>query len=205
MRQLTKEKLQGSRFESKLINTFGVTVASVFLYFIELAEVVVISLAIILPIRYFLVQPFYVKGASMEPNFNDHEYLIIDELSYRFRQPVRGEIVVFRSPTDPRQYFIKRVIGLPGETVEVANGQVKIYTREEPLGFTLNESYIDIRTEREGLTKLGVDQYYLMGDNRPLSLDSRVFGPVERSAIVGKVWIRGWPLNKVTVFEAPSY
>src|SRR3989344_8759420 len=83
----------------------------------ELIQVVAVSLAIIIPVRYFLIQPFYVKGASMEPNFFDHEYLIIDELSYRYKQPQRGEIVVFRYPNDPSQFFIKRVIGIPGETV----------------------------------------------------------------------------------------
>src|SRR3989339_2218313 len=88
----------------------------------ELLHVVVISLAIILPIRYFLIQPFYVKGASMEPNFYDHEYLIIDEISYRFHEPQRGDIVVFRYPFDTRQYFIKRVIGLPLETISLNNG-----------------------------------------------------------------------------------
>src|SRR5688572_7065679 len=88
----------------------------------ELVHVVVISLAIIIPVRYFLIQPFYVKGASMEPNFHDHEYLIIDEIGYRFEDPHRGDIVVFRYPGDPSQYFIKRVIGLPGERVKVYGG-----------------------------------------------------------------------------------
>src|SRR3989338_5389380 len=83
----------------------------------EMAKVALISLAIILPVRYFLIKPFYVNGASMEPNYYDHEYLIIDEISYRFNAPARGEVVVFRYPGDPKQYFIKRVIGLPGERV----------------------------------------------------------------------------------------
>ena len=83
-------------------------------YILELVHVVVISLAIIIPIRYFLIQPFYVKGASMEPSFYDHEYLIIDEISYRFREPQRGDVVVFKYPNDPSQYFIKRIIGMPG-------------------------------------------------------------------------------------------
>src|SRR3989338_3890002 len=90
----------------------------------EIFKVVVISLAIIIPVRYFLIKPFYVKGASMEPNFHDYEYLIIDELTYRFNEPQRGDVVVFRYPLDRGQFFIKRVVGLPGETITIGNGQV---------------------------------------------------------------------------------
>src|SRR5665811_413934 len=90
----------------------------------ETVKVVAISLAIIIPVRYFLIQPFYVKGASMESSFHDHEYLIIDEISYRFRAIERGEVIVFRYPLNPQEYFIKRVIGLPGEGVQIKDGQV---------------------------------------------------------------------------------
>jgi len=111
---------------------------------LEIVQVVAISLAIIIPVRVFLIQPFYVQGASMEPNFFNHEYLIIDELSYRLRAPERGEIVVFHYPNDPSQYFIKRVIGLPGETVEIAGGNVKIYNGQYPNGKVLDETgYLD--------------------------------------------------------------
>ena len=106
----------------------------------ETIKVIVISLAIIIPIRYFLIQPFYVKGASMEPNFHDHEYLIIDEISYRLNDPQRGDVVVFRYPNEPSQYFIKRIIGLPGETVQVEDGQITIINNYMPQGFILNES-----------------------------------------------------------------
>jgi signal peptidase I len=82
----------------------------------EFLKIVIVSLLIILPIRYFIIQPFYVKGASMEPNFHDREYLIIDEISYRFNEPQRGQVIVFRYPNNPQEYFIKRVIGLPGDT-----------------------------------------------------------------------------------------
>ncbi|MBU1029530.1 signal peptidase I, partial [Patescibacteria group bacterium] len=109
-------------------------------FFGELLHVVVISLAIILPIRYFLIQPFYVKGASMEPNFHDHEYLIIDEISYRFGQPERGDIVVFRYPDDPRQFFIKRIIGLPNEHIEISRGGVYLYDEAYPDGYRLEEN-----------------------------------------------------------------
>ncbi len=172
----------------------------------EIAEIVVISLAIILPIRYFLVQPFYVKGASMEPTFDDREYLIIDELSYRLRHAERGEVVVFRYPLDPRQFFIKRVIGLPGETVKVSGRKVTIINAAHPDGFILDETaYLspDVPTEGERTIKLSHDEYFVMGDNRTASLDSRIFGPLPAQDVVGRVWIRGWPIDRATVFRAP--
>ncbi|MFH0928574.1 MAG: signal peptidase I, partial [bacterium] len=158
------------------------------------------------PVRYFLIQPFYVKGASMEPNFVDHEYLVIDELSWRFRSPVRGEIAVFKYPKDPSQYFIKRVVGLSGETVKIENGQIYIYNEEKPEGFLLQEPYLEnIRTDRSGTTKVGSDEYFVMGDNRSSSLDSRFFGPVSKSAFVGRVWLRGWPIERWKIFNPPQY
>lgn len=175
-------------------------------FVLELLEIAVISLAIILPIRYFLIQPFYVKGASMEPTFDDHEYLIIDELSYRLRKPERGEVVVFRYPLDPRQYFIKRIVGLPGETVRVSGGTVVISGPDKPDGFALDESgYLapDVVTHGDRTVTLGPEEYFVMGDNRSASLDSRTFGPLSESQIVGRVWIRGWPLDRATVFRAP--
>lgn len=173
---------------------------------LEIVEIVVISLAIILPIRYFLVQPFYVKGASMEPTFDDREYLIIDELSYRMRHPERGEVVVFRYPLDPRQFFIKRIIGLPGETVKIGGKKVFIVNAEHPDGFVLDETpYLspDVPTNGDRSITLGPDEYFVMGDNRTASLDSRTFGPLPAANIVGRVWIRGWPLDRATVFRAP--
>ncbi|MEO5928086.1 MAG: signal peptidase I [Patescibacteria group bacterium] len=176
-------------------------------FIFELIQVAAVSLAIILPVRYFLIQPFYVKGASMEPNFFDHEYLIIDELSYRFKEPMRGDIVVFRYPNDPKQFFIKRVIGVPGETVEIAGGQVKIFNTEHPNGFVLPEQeYLDQDfTATTRTVTLKSDEFFVMGDNRIASLDSRYFGPIKRTAIVGRVWLRGWPLDRWKIFEDPTY
>jgi len=176
-------------------------------FFLELIQVVAISLAIIIPVRYFLIQPFYVKGASMEPNFFDHEYLIIDEISYRFHEPQRGDIMVFHYPNDPKNYFIKRLIGLPGETVEISGGQVKIYNDKYPNGIVLDESvYLDdVYTTQTVTQTLGPDQYFVLGDNRAQSLDSRYFGAINKNVIVGRVWLRGWPLDRWKVFELPNY
>lgn len=174
---------------------------------LELAQVLAISLAIIIPVRYFLIQPFYVKGASMEPSFFDHEYLIIDELTYRFKNPERGDIVVFRYPNDPKQFFIKRVIGLPGETVEIAGGEIKLYNDKNPNGMELDEKqYLDQDyTATDRTVTLKSDEYYVLGDNRVASYDSRYFGPVKRSYVVGRVWLRGWPLDRMKVFNPQKY
>lgn len=185
---------------------FGPTVGAVALFIMELLQIVIISAAIIIPIRYFLIQPFYVKGASMEPNFFDHEYLIIDELSYRFRTPERGEIVVFRYPRDPDQFFIKRVIGLPGDTVEISRGEVLITNASNPQGVTLDEMYIDdIETGGKKKVTLGPGEYYVLGDNRDESLDSRSFGPISTKEIIGRVWVRGLPISRIGTFEIPEY
>lgn len=180
-----------------------------FSYVLELIKVVVISLAIIIPIRYYLIQPFYVKGASMEPNFYDKEYLIIDEISYRFHEPRRGDIVVFKYPRNPEEYFIKRIIGLPGEKIQVKDGFVYIYNKEHEEGIQLTEKYLseDIRTYglNEEIITLGDNEYYILGDNRNSSKDSRSFGPVDKKFLTGRVLFRGWPFNRVNVFFALQY
>lgn len=170
-------------------------------FFIELLQVVVVALAIIIPVRYFFIKPFYVKGASMEPTFQDREYLVIDEISYRFNDPLRGDVVVFKYPRDPKQFFIKRIIGLPGETIQITGGQVLVN------GEVLIEPYLDSGTETKNdrIETLQAEEYFVLGDNRSFSLDSRTFGPLTKEFIVGKTWIRGWPFNKFTVFDAPNY
>ncbi len=171
----------------------------------EIVKVAAVSALIIIPIRYFLIQPFFVKGASMEPNFHDKEYLIIDEISYRLEAPQRGQVIVFRYPRDPQEYFIKRVIGLPGEEVQIKDGHVIIFNAAHPEGLTLNEKYLpsDFATfnQDDGKLKIGTDEYYVLGDNRGASKDSRYFGVVNKSFITGKVLFRGWPINEITVFN----
>ncbi len=192
--------------ESFFQRRFGPVGASVALFFMEVLQIILISSAIIIPIRYFLIQPFYVKGASMEPNFYDQEYLIIDELTYRTRTPVRGEIVVFRYPRDPSQFFIKRVIGLPGETIQVGDGHVTIFNTEHPNGVLLTESYLgDVLTSGTKKVTLASNEYYLLGDNRGESMDSRIFGPVTREHFIGRVWVRGLPVSRVSTFPLPTY
>jgi len=177
-------------------------------FFVELVKVVVISLAIVLPVRYFLIQPFYVKGASMEPSFYDDEYLIINEIVYRLGTPARGDIVVFKYPRQPNQYFIKRIIGLPGERVVIKNNEVIIYNKKHREGRKIDESSYLSATEKtlgvEDIT-LKSDEYFVLGDNRAHSLDSRSFGAVPEDNIIGKTWIRGWPLDRLKKFSGPDY
>jgi signal peptidase I len=175
---------------------------------LEVLKVVVFALAIIVPVRYFLVQPFYVKGASMEPTFQDREYLLIDEISYRFRTPSRGEVVVLRNPTRESEFFIKRVVGLPGEHLEVNDGRIEVKNADRPGGFVLDESaYLNPAVETAGTVRvdLGPKQYFVFGDNRNYSLDSRAFGAVDRREIVGRVWIRALPVSRFDAFSAPAY
>jgi signal peptidase I len=176
----------------------------------EFVKIAILAAVIVLPIRYFIIQPFYVKGASMEPTFHDHQYLIIDEIGYRFHQPVRGDIVVFRYPHNPQEYFIKRIIGLPGEKIQIREGQIYIYNTDHPEGKVLDESqYLDnnIKTfaSSEDIISIASDEYYVLGDNRSASKDSRSFGAVNRSFLTGRVWLRGWPFKTATVFKTPSY
>ncbi|KKW34315.1 MAG: Signal peptidase I [Parcubacteria group bacterium GW2011_GWA2_53_21] len=177
------------------------------IFIIELIKVGLLAALTIGLIRYFLFKPFYVKGASMEPNFYDHEYLIVDELSYRFRAPARGEVVVFHYPGNPKEYFLKRVVGLPGERIKISEGHVTIYNPEYPEGVAVEESYLpkDLATAGEEITTLGDQEYFVLGDNRPNSYDSRRFGPVNLDAIVGRAWFRGWPVARIQTFAAPGF
>lgn len=171
-------------------------------FFWELIKVFLLAMAIIVPVRYFLVQPFFVRGASMEPNFTDGEYLVIDELSYRLREPRRGDVVVFQYPGNKSQFFIKRLVGLPGETVEVGQGQVLIKNKIHPQGVLLDETqYLpgDVRTGGSVSITLQDDEFFVLGDNRPSSSDSRSWGVLEREAIVGRAWLRAFPVDRLGV------
>lgn len=176
----------------------------------ETAKIILISLAIVFPIRYFIAQPFIVRGASMEPNFYDNEYLIVDELSFYLRKPLRGEVIVFRFPRNPAQFFIKRIIGLPGETVELEDGRVKIINEDFPDGFFLDEFYLGPQ-ERSTWPNLkiilGPEEYFVLGDNRYFSSDSRVWGGLDERFIVGRAFFRVWPIQRLGVIQnhAVSY
>lgn len=180
-----------------------------FLFVWELAKIVLIALAIVVPIRYFLFQPFFVKGQSMEPSYQDGNYLIIDELTYRLRSPERGEVIVFRYPNNPSERYIKRIIGLPGETVEIKDNKVTIY-KIDGTTEVLNESnYLEPNalTLSYGFTKTTLDEndFFVLGDNRLVSSDSRRWGVVPKANIIGRVYLRAWPLSEAEKTALPNY
>lgn len=176
------------------------------LFILEVFKTVLIALLIVVPIRAFLFQPFFVRGQSMEPNFENGDYLIIDEISYRFVEPQRGEVVVFKYPNNPSQRYIKRIIGLPGDTIEIREGLVMIQEGEESK--ILDEStYLaqNIQTLGDAKVSLNENEYFVLGDNRTLSSDSRRWGPIEKKDIIGKVILRAWPFTAMAKIEAPAY
>ncbi len=175
--------------------------------FLEVLEVAVVAVVAVVVIRTYLVQPFLVSGSSMSPNFSNGDYVLVDELTYHLRAPERGEVVVFHDPQDYSTYFIKRIIGLPGEQVVIKDDTVTVYNAAHPNGFKLDEAYLPAGTDTSGNYdfKLSSSTYLTLGDNREFSYDSRMWGPLPASDIVGLVRVRLWPLPDLTAFAAPTY
>lgn len=161
----------------------------------ELVRFILIAIIIVVPIRTLVAQPFIVSGSSMFPTFKDKEYLIVDQISYRFNEPERGDIVIFRYPLDPDKFFIKRVIGLPGEKVVIDDGEVSISKDGEKLN--LDEPYLQNVSSDSMNATLGVGEYFVMGDNRTASSDSRTWGLLPRENFVGKALIRLLPVDNI--------
>ncbi len=174
----------------------------------ELIKVFVLALVIIVPLRVFVAEPFIVSGTSMVPTYHNREYLIIDKVSYRAHEPQRGDVIVFRYPKDESQYFIKRIIGLPGEKVKVDQGHVLIYNKEHPEGIRLPENYLpneNVTFGRSDLVTLGSDEYFVLGDNRQASSDSRIWGILPKKDIVGRAWFRVFPLTQLGPLDGHDY
>lgn len=167
----------------------------------ELIRFAIIAMIIVVPIRLFIAQPFIVSGASMEPAFKDHQYLIVDEITYRLGEPERGDVIIFRYPRDPSKFFIKRIIALPGETLAIEGSKVTVHNPFHPDGFTLDEPYVGTMDKDVFLTEtLGNGEYFVLGDNRDASSDSRVWGVLKRDFIVGRAFLRLLPITEVGVF-----
>lgn len=188
-------------------------------FIMEIVKVFLLAFIIIFPVRVFLFQPFFVQGASMEPNFENNQYLIVNEFGYKktvadignttlftvnpFKEIQRQTVIVFRYPKNPTQFFIKRVIGLPGEKIQIKDGKVTIFNAENPDGKVLDESaYLSSKVVTNGdmVINLKKDEYFVMGDNRMFSSDSRSWGPLPEEDVIGRVLLRAWPLNQVSVF-----
>lgn len=166
----------------------------------EIIRFSVIALIVVLPIRMFIAQPFIVSGASMETTFTTGEYLIVDQLTYHFEDPVRGDVIIFRYPKDPSKFFIKRVIGVPGDTIEINGNVVTVYNEDNIEGVTLDEDeYVFKMSPNTTLSEtLGEDEYFVMGDNRDASSDSRMWGVLQRDKIVGRALLRLFPFTELT-------
>jgi signal peptidase I len=148
-------------------------------------------------VRLFIAEPFLVYGSSMEPNFETGDYLIVEELSYRFSPPKRGDVVVLTPPNEPTKHFIKRIIGLPGEKIVVKGSDVTIYNAEHKDGLKLDEPYVTFQSDRESTFQLSDSSYFVMGDNRAVSFDSRSWGPLPAENITGKALLRLYPFSHI--------
>ncbi|OGG53799.1 signal peptidase I [Candidatus Kaiserbacteria bacterium RIFCSPLOWO2_12_FULL_53_8] len=167
----------------------------------------VVALGLALFIRFFVAAPYVVSGASMEPDFDDWNYLIVDRVSYDFSSPQRGDIIIFDLPQETSRALIKRIIGLPGEKVVLSGQEVTIINTEHPQGFTLAEPYLDpinLGGRNEMEVTLGPDEYFVLGDNRRVSSDSRVWGTLPREDIVGRVLLRLYPLNEIGLLPSEA-
>lgn len=155
---------------------------------ISFIETFLLFIIVVVPIRFFVFEPFLVQGQSMEPNFHNFDYLIIDKLSYRFKQPERGEVVIFKPPFDNRVYYLKRIIGLPKERILIEGNKIIIFNREHPNGFVLKENYLksSFYSNKVDIT-LKDNEYFVLGDNREYSFDSRKWGAVTKERIIGRV------------------
>jgi signal peptidase I len=168
-------------------------------FFTELLKFALIAVIIVAPIRLFVAKPFIVSGASMEPTFETGQYLIVDELSYHFSAPERGQVIIFKYPLDPSQYFIKRIIGLPNETVSIKGGEIYI-TKTDGTTLHLTEPYIkNIGNGADMSVTIPAGKYFVMGDNRPESSDSRYWGLLPADNIVGRAYIRLLPFNEISI------
>jgi signal peptidase I len=168
---------------------------------LDFARFAGIVLIVVVGIRYFIAQPFIVSGTSMVPTFENSNYLIVDELSYRFESPHRGDVIIFHPPIDMKTYYIKRIIGIPGDTVRVRDGVISITNKEHPDGFVLNEPYVnkDVLTENV-TTEVTAGNYFVMGDNRSVSYDSRRWGLLPAQNITGRAFLRLFPLSEINIF-----
>ena len=171
--------------------------------FWEIIKFALIALVIVIPFRMFVAQPFIVSGQSMFPTFHDGEYLIVDELSYIIGEPNRGDVVVFRYPGDTTRFFIKRIIGLPNEEIQIDNGEVKIINKENPKGFILKEPYLNTTYDTSKTDKTESGEYFVMGDNRNNSSDSRTWGKLPSKLLIGRAYLRLLPFQRISYL--PGY
>lgn len=194
--EVTTQEIKPVKKENKVIS-----------FVFEAAKIIILALVIVLPIRYYLFQPFVVKGDSMIPNFQTGNYLIVDEISYRFKAPERGDVVVLKYPLQTTERFIKRIIGLPGETIQVQDGKVVVTENNGSVVELIEKSYLPNLKATNGNIKITLkdNEYFVLGDNRNESYDSRSWGVLPKDDIVGKAFLRLFPINEIGKINTPNY
>lgn len=194
--EVTTQEIKPVKKENKVIS-----------FVFEAAKIIILALVIVLPIRYYLFQPFVVKGDSMIPNFQTGNYLIVDEISYRFKAPERGDVVVLKYPLQTTERFIKRIIGLPGETIQVQDGKVVVTENNGSVVELIEKSYLPNLKATNGNIKITLkdNEYFVLGDNRNESYDSRSWGVLPKDDIVGRAFLRLFPINEIGKINTPSY
>ncbi|MFH0804323.1 MAG: signal peptidase I [Candidatus Zambryskibacteria bacterium] len=168
--------------------------------FWEFVKYAIVALLIVVPFRIYVAQPYIVEGSSMDPTFKTGDYLIVDQLSKRFEEPQRESVIIIRYPKDPSKFFIKRLIGFPEETIEIKNGAVTVYNEQNKEGIKLNEPYVIFKKNENLTVVLKKDEYFVMGDNRAGSSDSRMWGALPKKYIIGRPILRLLPLNEIGVW-----
>lgn len=165
----------------------------------EILIFAIIAFCIVLPFRIYIAEPYLVDGRSMDPTFATGDYLIVDKLSYELGTPQRNTVVVFKYPIDTSKTFIKRIIGLPGETIVIKDDVVTIKNTENPNGFVVDSPYVTHHSAGSYEKTLGPDEYYVLGDNRAESFDSRYWGPVPKKDLLGKPVLRLLPVTEIGI------
>ena len=163
----------------------------------ELVRFAFIAIAVVIPIRIFIAQPFIVSGSSMFPTFKNGDYLVVDEISYRLKNPERFDVIIFRYPHDQTKYFIKRISGLPNEKIDIKEGIITVTNSEHPDGLILEQPYVQNESDGNAHYELKEGEYFVMGDNRLASSDSRYWGALKRNLIIGKAFIRLLPIQNI--------
>jgi signal peptidase I len=171
----------------------------------SLIQSVTLTIALAFFLRFFVVQPFIVEGSSMEPNFHDREYIVIDKASYRFREPHRGEVIVFHPPNDPSQNYIKRIIGLPGDTVEIKEEDVYINNKKVDEPYLGESNHATNDGHQKAPITLAAGEYFVLGDNRQHSSDSREWGILDKASIEGRTWFIAYPPQNFQLVTPPTY
>jgi len=202
---MRENEIQDLNEKEPLTEKKKLTIGSVLLSFFDFIKTIIIIVILAALIRQFLIQPFIVDGQSMEPKFQNNDYLITDKISYRLHAPQRGDVVIFHPPDNPSVNYLKRIAGVPGDTIEIKQGDVFINDKKIIEPYVNSGDKTKTPTNDELKVTLKTDEYFVLGDNRNHSRDSREIGPIPRDNIVSRIWLRLFPLNSIGLFSPQHY